>query len=333
MTTIQDLKMNQAFSQAKDAIDQAQNILFTTHERTDGDDLGSVLALALHAKSQNKKVTVSIIGGVPSRLEFMPMADEVHSDLPGRDFDLLIVSGCSNLARMNNPDIESLGLPTINFDHHPDNQNYASINVVDSAKSSVAELVYDFFKFCEWEISSQVATCLLTGIITDTGLFMHSNTGAETLEAAGKLMEHGARITQVTKHTFDSADIEHLKAWGAGLENSYFNPENKIIYSVLTQETLKQLGNPELANFEGLVETLNKVPEAKYAMLLKEEDGRIKGSLRSDPFKGVDVKEIAHTFGGGGHKWAAGFTLVGKLVKSGGKWQVESEQANIDLGT
>jgi bifunctional oligoribonuclease and PAP phosphatase NrnA len=323
-----------SFQQAKEVIESSQNILFTTHERTDGDDLGTVLALALYAKSQGKKVSVVITGGVPSRLEFMPMSDEVQEPLPQNNFDLLIVSGCSNIERVNHPEIQSLQIPTINFDHHPDNQNYANINVVDSTKSSVAELTYDFFQFCGWEMSSQIATCLLTGIITDTGLFMHSNTGAETLEAASKLMSHGARISQVTKHTFTSPDVDHLKAWGVGLQNSYFNPENKIIYSVLSQETLKKLGNPELANFEGLVETLNKVPEAKYAMLLKEEDGRIKGSLRSDPHKGVDVKEIAHTFGGGGHKWAAGFTLVGKLVKTDqGKWQVESEQQKIDLGT
>jgi len=324
----------QAFQSAQQAIHAAQRILFTTHERTDGDDLGTVLALAHYAKAQQKHIQIVITGGTPSRLSFLPLSDEVEEQLHDTNFDLLIVSGCSNKERINHPEIQNLAIKTINFDHHPDNQQYADINVVDSTKSSVAELMYDFFQFCQWEISHPIATCLLTGIITDTGLFMHSNTKAETLEAAGKLMASGANITHVTKHTFSSSDISHLHAWGTGLENSYFNPENKIIYSVITKETLEKLGNPELANFEGLVETLNKVPEAKYAMLLKEEDGRIKGSLRSDPFKGVDVKEIAHSFGGGGHKWAAGFTLVGKLVKTEqGKWQVESDQNNIDLGT
>ncbi len=326
--------MDESFAQAKQLIESSNNILFTTHERTDGDDLGSVLALAEYCKQAGKKITVSTVGGVPQSLMFMPGADEVYEPMPAHNYDLLIVSGCSNIERIGNPEINTLEIPIINFDHHPDNTNYATINVVDSTKSSVAELVYDFFKFSEWEINNKIATCLLTGIITDTGLFMHSNTQAETLEAAGKLMEHGARISQVTKHTFSSPNIAHLKAWGMGLENSYYNPETKMIYSVITQENLEALGNPELANFEGLVETLNKVPEAKYAMLLKEENGRIKGSLRSDPFKGVDVKEIAHTFGGGGHKWAAGFSLYGKLQKNElGKWEVESAESSIDLGT
>lgn len=326
--------MNPSFQDAKNLIEQSQNILFTTHERTDGDDLGSVLALAIYLKSIGKKVTVAVTGGVPSRLDFMPMSDEVTENIKPDNFDLLIVSGCSNLERINNDEIQNLDIPTINFDHHPDNQNFATINVVESTKSSVAELVYDFFVFCGWPMNSQIATCLLTGIITDTGLFMHSNTQAETLAAAGELMQRGAQMSQVVKNTFSSSDLVHLHSWGKGLENSYYNPDKQVIYSVITQKTLKELGNPELANFEGLVETLNKVPEAKYAILLKEDsDGRIKASLRSDPHKGVDVREIAKSLGGGGHKWAAGFSVYGQLAKDEfGRWKAVTESGPVDLG-
>ncbi len=311
------------FLQAKELIESSQKILFTTHERTDGDDLGSVLALANYSQNLGKKVTIATTGGVPSRLDYLPMSDEVSEDIYSQDFDLLIVSGCSTLKRVNNLNIESLKVPTINFDHHPDNQLYADVNVVDHTKSSVAELIFDFFQFCGWEINHHIATCLLTGIITDTGLLMHANTQASTLFAASELMKHGARISNVTKHTFTSASPEHLRAWGKALENSYFNEDNKVIYSIITSEQLESLGNPELANFEGLVETLNKVPEAKYAMFLKEDHGLIKGSLRSEEYKGVDVQQIAQKLGGGGHKLAAGFSMVGKLAKTpNGKWEI-----------
>lgn len=325
--------MTESFQKAKNLLEQSKKILFTTHERTDGDDLGSVLALAIHLKSTGKSVTVCVTGGVPDRLSFLPMSDDVKENIEEANYDLLVISGCSNIERINNSKIQTLQIPTINFDHHPDNQNFATVNVVQSNKSSVAELVYDFFKFNDWQLSPEVSTCLLTGIITDTGLFMHSNTQAETYDAASDLVKNGGSISNVAKNTITSPDLLHLIAWGKGLENSYFDPEKKIIYSILTQDLLSEMGNPDLNNFEGFVETLNKVPEAKYAMLIKEEDGRVKGSLRSDPFKGTDVQKIAKEFGGGGHKWAAGFSVFGHLAKNkDGQWQAVTDTGSLDLG-
>lgn len=315
--------MTEHFQAAQKLLEQSNKILFTTHERTDGDDLGSVLALAIHLKSIGKDVTVAISGGVPNRLSYLPLSESVDETIIHDQFDLLVVSGCSDLPRIRNSAIESLNIPIINFDHHPDNKNFGHVNVVDPAKSAVAELVYDFFKFTGWTISSDVAICLLTGIITDTGLLMHSNTKASTLEAAGELMKRGARISQVAKHTFSASNLKHLRAWGKALQNSFYNPDNQVIYSVITDEELEELGNPELSSFEGLVETLNKVPEAKFAMFLKEDGDRVKGSLRSDPHKGVDVQKIAQQLGGGGHKFAAGFSMIGKLEKTeAGRWKI-----------
>jgi phosphoesterase RecJ-like protein len=315
--------MTESFQKAIDLINRSNNILLTTHENTDGDDLGSVLALTHYFRNQGKQAQVVVTGGVPSRLEFLPGSDTVDNDTRSTNFDLLIVSGCSTLNRVGNAHIENLNVPTINFDHHPDNTNYGTVNVVDPKKSSVAELVYDFLKFANWEISSNMATCLLTGIITDTGLLMHSNTQGATLEAVGELMKRGALISEVAKHTFTTENPVSMRAWGKALENSYFNPKTKMIVSVITKEQLSELGETELANFEGLVETLNKVPEAKCAMFLKEDGNRIKGSLRSEEYKGVDVQKIAQSLGGGGHKLAAGFSVVGKLTKTAdGRWKI-----------
>ncbi|MEZ4180307.1 MAG: bifunctional oligoribonuclease/PAP phosphatase NrnA [Candidatus Doudnabacteria bacterium] len=320
------MPLTQEFSQAAQLINKAQRIIFTTHEKTDGDDLGSVLSIAQHCQKQGKDIEIIITGSVPSALSDLKLSELVKESSSNTNFDLLIISGCSNIERTNNQTIQNLKIPTINFDHHPDNKLYATINVVDATKSSVAELIYDFFKFNDWEINKDIAQCLLTGIITDTGVLQHSNTQASTLAAASELMQHGASIHHVVQKSFTRQSIQSLRAWAVALENSYFNPENKMIYSIITQEQLASLGNPELNVFEGVVETLNKVPEAKFAMFLKEDDGRIKGSLRSDPFKGIDVKNIAQKLGGGGHKWAAGFSMFGKLAKqSNGKWEITKQ--------
>ncbi len=314
----------ESFGPAKQLLEQANSILLTTHERTDGDDLGSVLALAHSLKTAGKKVAIVISGGVPESLQYLPMSEIVSEVLPeDAKFDALVISGCSVRERVKHEQILKLKIPTINLDHHPDNTMYGDVNVVERTKSSVAELTYDFVKFCDWEITHEMAVCLLTGIVTDTGIFMHSNTEASTLEAAAELMKRGARIATITKHTYEGKDIPSLKAWGHVIENAHYDPEKKMIYSIITEEELQRLGNPPLSAFEGIVETLNKVPEAKFAMFLKQDHDIIKGSLRSDPHKGVDVKEIAHSLGGGGHKWAAGFSLLGKLARNEqGKWEV-----------
>ncbi len=312
------------FAQAKKLLEESNTILLTTHMRTDGDDLGSVLALGNFLSGIGKKVAVVIEGGVPDALKYLPMSDKVLEKLPNEKFDVLVISGCSSLARVGHAEIMELKIPIINLDHHPDNTNYGTVNVVDSTKSAVAELTYDFFKFCGWEITHDIALCMLTGIITDTGIFMHSNTEASTLAAAAELMEHGARVSTITKHTYQTKDLESLKAWAHALGNAHYDPVKKMIYSVITSDELASLGNPPMSAFEGIAETLNKVPEAKFAMFLKQEkEDLIKGSLRSEEYKGVDVQAIAQSLGGGGHKLAAGFSLYGRLAKDDrGHWKV-----------
>jgi phosphoesterase RecJ-like protein len=315
--------MTESFNKARAALDRAQRILLTTHERTDGDDLGSVLALAHHLKETGKTVTLAIKDGVPPSLRFLKGSEWVIENPGIMDYDLIVISGCSEIRRCGNPKIIESKIPKLNIDHHPDNQLYGDINVVDAKKSAVAELVYDFFKYCRWTITPAIASCLLTGIFTDTGSFMHSNTESSTLQAAAQLMKKGARIDTITKHTYKGKTPATLRAWGKALENAYYNEKEQIIYSIMTEDDLAQVGGIAAGAFEGLVETLNKVPEARFAIFLKQDGNVIKGSLRSDVHKGTNVSEIAHQFGGGGHKWASGFSVIGKLVKTEqGKWQV-----------
>lgn len=328
MTTPAPQDLVTAFHTAQFALQDAQTIFFTTHERTDGDDLGTVLALYHALKKSGKKVLVGVKGGVPSQLKFLPGYTEVVNDFPPTFIpDTIVISGCSNLERTGMVQLGQTKATIINFDHHPDNQQYGDINVVDPAASSVAELTYNFFKSVGWPITSEIATCLLTGIITDTGSFLHSNTKPSTLKAASELMRKGARTTLVAKHTFKGKNAAALRAWGKALQNAWLDTDKKMICSIITSEDLEELGNPPLAVFEGIVETLNKVPEATFALFLKQDGITIKGSLRSDPEKsggGVDVGSLAQAFGGGGHRFAAGFVFPGKLKRTqNNTWLIE----------
>ena len=324
-------KIDQNFTEAKKMIDASANILLTMHEGMDGDDGGALLAVGAQLESMGKNITSVIKKGVPPSLAFLPGSHKIADEISHENFDLLITFGCSSLSRTGSEKIKNLThstssgqeLKIINIDHHPDNSQFGQVNIVDHKKSSVAELVYDFFIFNSWPITKDIATCLLTGIITDTGSFMHSNTQSSTLKAAGQLMRKGARANKISQFAYKNKSPQILKAWGKALKNSFYDDKHKIIYSVMTEGDLAEFTALPQADFEGFVETLNTLPEAKFAMFLRQDGEIIKGSLRSDTFKNIDVSKIAQIFGGGGHKLAAGFAVAGKLMRDeSGMWKV-----------
>lgn len=320
---MQKMKNNPEFKKAWSAITQAQTIFLSTHEGTDGDDLGSLLALRAVLEKMGKTVYSIVRGGVPHMLTFLPGSNTVTDEFQMRQYDLVITFGCNILARTGFEELASVLATKINFDHHPDNKMFADINIVEAWTAAVAELVYYFLTSNpEIEIDQDIATCLLTGIFTDTGGFQHSNTSAAVFEVAAELLKKGARIDRIAQETFRNKRPQTLRAWSKGLENTRFDPEKKMVFSVMTEEDMReaQADDDDLAGF---VEVLNHIPQAKFSLLLRQAGDTVKGSLRSDPHKNTDVSEIARQFGGGGHKFASGFKVKGKLVRGENGWQIQ----------
>lgn len=318
----------QAFIEAKRFIDGKNRLLLATHTKTDGDDCGSMLAMTFALESMGKKITAVAEGGVPPSLQFLPGQTKVLNDVPGpvnaESYDGIILFGCGKKSRAGLNKIVDSDLPMLNIDHHPDNQRFGQVNLVDPSKSSVAELIYDFLKWLGLEFNSDIAKCLLTGMFTDTGSFMHSNTQASTLIAAGELMKYGARIDKIYDETFQNKDLPTLKAWARAVENTRLIQNNKVAISVITQKDLDDLGTLPVGAFDGFVETLNKIPGIRFAMFLHQEGERVKGSMRSEESKEMDVSFLARILGGGGHKLAAGFEIPGKIIKDDqGSWRIE----------
>jgi bifunctional oligoribonuclease and PAP phosphatase NrnA len=310
------------FKKALELINKSEKIFLTMHEGPDGDDLGSVLAMRSFLLNIGKKPTAVIKGEVPDNLTFMPGHEFVEQEFPKNfDFDLVITFGCNKIERTGFKELAEIKAPLINFDHHPDNTEFGKVNVVDPSTAAVAELVYYFLDFSEAEITKDMATCMLTGIFTDTGGFKHSNTSAEALEVAAHLLKKGARIDKIALQTMGKKRPSAIRAWAKGLENARFDTEKKMVFSVMTEDDLKEIGatNDDL---EGFVELLNNMPQAKFALLLHQDGEVVRGSLRSEPHKKVDVSKIAKSFGGGGHKLASGFKIKGKLQRSGDAWKI-----------
>ncbi len=309
------------FKKALELISSANRIFLTTHEGTDGDDLGSALAVMGFLKQLHKEVSVVIKGGVPNNLLFLPGSSEVVEEWQG-NADLLITFGCNKLERTGFRQLQNFKSAIINFDHHPDSTNFGTVNVVDPETAAVAELVYYFLDFAEADLTKDIATCLLTGIFTDTGGFKHANTSADALEVAAELLKKGARIDKIALQTMGKKRPQAVKAWAKGLENARFDAEKKMVFSIFTEEDLKEIGASD-EDLDGFVELLNNMPQARFALLLRQDGEVVKGSLRSEPQKKVDVSKIAKSFGGGGHKLAAGFKVKGKIVKEGDAWSIK----------
>ncbi|MBX4191771.1 MAG: DHH family phosphoesterase, partial [Candidatus Doudnabacteria bacterium] len=190
------------FKKALELINKSEKIFLTMHEGPDGDDLGSVLAMRFFLLQIGKKVSAVIKGEVPDNLKFLPSWENVSQDFPEKfDFDLIITFGCNKIDRPGFKQLLEITTPIINFDHHPDNMQFGKVNVVDPSTAAVAELVYYFLTFAEANLSKDMATCMLTGIFTDTGGFKHSNTSAEVLEVAAHLLKKGARIDKIALQT------------------------------------------------------------------------------------------------------------------------------------
>lgn len=299
-----------------------QSFLLVSHEYTDGDDLGAMLALGRALEIMHKKTYKLVKGGVPDNLLFLPGQSEVEEALPSFDeYEILVTLGCGNLARAGFSELEGWNKPILNIDHHHDTQMYGTINIWDENMAATCELVYLFLKETGVEIDKFMAMNLLTGIFTDTGGFRHANVTTLTFEIAADLLRRGAKLHIISRFTFSQKDLPKLRAWAIALENTRFDSKHKMVYTVITAEDLAQAEARE-EDLDGVIELLNTIPEAKFSMLLKQRGGEIKGSLRSETYKGVDVSEIARAFGGGGHKLAAGFKFQGKIEKTENGWKI-----------
>jgi phosphoesterase RecJ-like protein len=316
-------KFRQEFHTLNYVINESENILLFAHSRPDGDTSGAVLALKEYIKNLGKNVDIACPDPYPDFLKALAEDQfEFPDHLDLERYDLVIA--CDSVergfekikAKLKENQVIAL------LDHHPDITLRGDINIVDAAYSAVCETVYDFFNFNQIKINRKMATFLMLGIVDDTGMFKHSNTTAKVMEIASDLMKKGAPIPKIVGATFVNKDISTLKLWGRAFEKAKINQENGMIISVLTKKDLEECeaGTEDIAQVAGI---LNTVPGTRFSLILSERDsGVIKGSLRSEEYKGVDVSEIAARFGGGGHKLASGFEVRGKIVETENGWEI-----------
>ena len=304
-------------------IQKSQKILLFAHSGPDGDTAGSVLALKEHLEMLGKNVDISCVDPLPLFLETLTTQifnSPQHLDL--QSYDAAI--GCDSVERGFQKILHELPekTATVIIDHHPDITIAADVVIIDAKCSSTCEIIYEYLFSQNAHISKSVATYLMIGILSDTGNFQHANTSSRVMEISSDLMKKGASVSKIIEATFANKKLSTLKLWGRAFEKAKINPLNGLITTVLTKEDIDEC-NASTEDIGQVASILNTVPGTKFSLVLSERDkGLIKGSLRSEEYKGVDVSKIAHLFGGGGHKLASGFEIHGKIVETQTGWEI-----------
>jgi len=301
-----------------------QNLLLLTHISPDVDGLGSMLSLARTLEDRGQKVFRYSPELMPVRLPVLRDTDKISNSISWKEIDAVVSLDCGDIRRTGiEQDLAGKNIDIINIDHHPQVEPFGSIAHVDPKRSSTAEIIYLLLVEMQANIDKEIADMLLAGIVCDTQSFQVASTSAEVLEIAAELMRRGARIPLIAKDLFRVKPLTALKLWGRVLDRMEVDPKTKMVYSVVRQEDFEEL-KVNSQDLEGVVDLINSVSEARFSLLLSEDgDNLIKGSLRSESFKDVDVSKIAELFGGGGHRLASGFRVKGKLQEKDGRWVID----------
>jgi phosphoesterase RecJ-like protein len=282
----------------------AQHVAVVSHERPDGDAVGSLLALSLALRAAGKGVDAILPDGLPSRFRFLPGAGTIVRQ-PTAGAELLVTVDCSTVERLGPPG----GLEAaVNIDHHATNTRFAPINLIDPRAAATAEILVDLLPALGLSIDTAIATNLLAGIVTDTIGFRTVSTSARLLRLAAELMERGAPLAEVYDRALNQHNLPALRFWGLGLGR--LEERRGVVWSSL------RLDDRRAAAYRGnddadLINLLGTIEEARVALVFVEQtDGRTKVSWRSR--EGINVARIAEGFGGGGHDLAAGAMLGGE---------------------
>jgi len=300
-----------AWAEAEGLLRRAQSILAMTHVSPDGDAIGSLLGLTHALRGLGKTVTPACQDPPHPRFEYLKGARDIRQSAEGH-FDLLVVLDTSDLARLGTIFLPAQHghLPMIVIDHHVTNLNFGTVNIVEPTASSTAEIVLKLLERMALPITPDIASALLTGVITDTLGFRTSNTTSSTLATAVELMRHGAPLSEIIRQALVMRSFDSLRLLGAGLSNAKL--EGRLAYATLSQKLRQELGVKEERGDGGLVGTLITAYEVDVAAVFVElTNGEIEVGLRAQP--GFDVSQVALELGGGGHAAAAGCTLPGPM--------------------
>ena len=293
-----------------DRITHGQRFVVASHQRPDGDAIGSAMAMALALRAIGKDATVVTDGIPPVFLQPFPDVASIRITPEVTDtFDAALIMECSELARTGVTGLDRS--PVINIDHHPGNTGYGAINWVDESAAACGEMAFTLIDALGAPLTRDVATHVYLAVLTDTGSFHFSHLSPRTYEIARRCVEAGADPQWIARTHYDSNSLARVRIFGAVMNGMVIVDEGRVALLSITRQTMTDLSGTS-DDLEGLINFPLTVKDIEAVALFKEigdHDWRV--SLRS---KGtVDVGAIARWQGGGGHTNAAGCSATGAL--------------------
>jgi bifunctional oligoribonuclease and PAP phosphatase NrnA len=290
-------------------IEQRTRFVLTSHARPDGDAVGSALACCQILRAMGKEAEVVLSDAVPRIYQSLPSADKVvQAERINGEYDAAIILECDSIQRTR---LEGLDKQfVINIDHHLSGRPFGNVNWIDPTAVATAEMIYRVAREAGVAVSPEIATCLYTGVLTDTGSFVFEGTNERTFALARELVLAGADPARCARNVYFGHSTAKMRLLGAAL--SHLEREGSLAWFWVTQEEMRRF-NAKEEDCEGLVNYALSIHDVQVAILLRElPDGRIRASLRS---KGeLNVAMAAGQFGGGGHECASGCSLDGPLA-------------------
>jgi len=285
-----------------------QTFVITSHARPDGDAVGSALALSLVLRAMGKHAEVVLHDGVPRIYRALPGAAEVKQALPaGKSWDAVVLLECDSLQRTRLEGVDPHFL--ISIDHHLSGKSFANLNWIEPHAAATAELIFRLAAELSVAVTPEIASCLYTALLTDTGAFMFQGTNEHTFNVARELVLAGADPARSARAIYFAHSPAKLRLLGEALRN--LQQEGNVAWVWVSTEQMLRSGARE-EDCEGLVNYVLSIGEVEVAMFFREiADGRFRVSLRSKG--GVNVAKIAESFGGGGHECASGCSVEGPL--------------------
>lgn len=286
-------------------IAESQNFIITVHldEGVEVDKLRYAV--------EDRKVNIIV---VPKKGKIQ--ASQIAFQPGERPYDLIVAVDTADVALFGTTYSEHVDLfsevPILNIDHHISNTQYGQIQLIDPTAASATEVLYSWFlQHPDWKtrITADMATLLLTGLITDTRSFQNPNTTPRSLEIASELLDRGARQQDIIQQIYKTKPLSTLKIWGRALNHIQMDAKDRIVWSSISTEDLQEMESSSKETHGILDELISTIPDADVYVLFTElEEGGLKASMRSSA--AVDVSRLAgETFGGGGHPRASGFRV------------------------
>ena len=288
------------------------SFVFVSHVKPDGDTLGAGLALGLALKQLGKRVGYFQQDPVPRNLRFLPDSEhvtrDVPSDLPADT--LWVFCDMSDFSRSGEflPKLERKNM--LDVDHHLGNSHFGGMNYVLPSEASTGTCVLRLLHALGVTITSDIATCILTTIMTDTGAFMHTNTTAAVLRMSAEMIDLGADKPLITEEIFANKRFAATRLLGMALERAVLEDDGRYCWTYVDEEMLRAV-NADGEDTEEIVQHLRAVEGVEAAALFKDYEGAVRVSLRSSGR--INVQAAAAALNGGGHFMAAGLTFEGPL--------------------